>query len=185
MSDDPRLYFENRSKAVLKLRETKQPNPYPHKFHVEISISAFIKKYESLGEAERAEEVVTVAGRLHNIRSQSKGLIFYDLHGEGTAFVLNFLGLKIQIMASTQDSERDFAEVHGLLQRGDIVGVRGFPGKSKRGELSIFPKVKILVYALGYRSTYSLPANSSKSKLWIQRPRNALQNEISRPDYEQ
>ncbi|KAJ3346119.1 hypothetical protein HDU91_007135, partial [Kappamyces sp. JEL0680] len=128
--EDPQKYFENRSKAVLKLRETKEPNPYPHKFHVSVGIKAFIDKYSGLKEGEHAEEVVTVAGRLHNIRSQSKGLIFYDLHGEG---------LKIQIMASSQDSERDFAQVHGVLQRGDIVGVKGKPGKSKRGELSIFP----------------------------------------------
>ncbi len=91
------------------------------------------------------EVVVTVAGRLHNIRSQSKGLIFYDLHGEGRSslslsfLLLIFLGQKIQIMASSQDSERDFQIVHGILQRGDIVGVKGKPGKSKRGELSIFP----------------------------------------------
>ena len=26
------------------------------------------------------------------------------------------------------------------MKRGDIVGVEGFPGKSKKGELSIFPR---------------------------------------------
>lgn len=30
---DPRQYFEIRSRAINKLRETKEPNPYPHKFH--------------------------------------------------------------------------------------------------------------------------------------------------------
>lgn len=118
------------------MRETKEPNPYPHKFHVSVSIANYIKKYAALKEGERSTELVTVAGRLHNIRSQSKGLIFYDLHGEGQ---------KIQIMASSQDSERDFGLVHDILQRGDIVGVKGFPGRSKRGELSIFPKDIILL----------------------------------------
>ena len=33
-----------------------------------------------------------------------------------------------------------FAETHGRIKRGDIVGVTGFPGKTKRGELSIFPR---------------------------------------------
>eukprot|EP00842_Homolaphlyctis_polyrhiza_P004207 jgi/Hompol1/4788/HPOL_003883-RA len=134
---DPRMYFENRSKAIQKLRESQQPNPYPHKFHVSLSISGFIAKYSSLADGERIDtEQVTVAGRLHTIRTQSKGLIFYDLHGEGA---------KIQIMASSEDSEREFSEVHSLLQRGDIVGVRGYPGKSKRGELSIFPKDVVLL----------------------------------------
>ncbi|KAI8921727.1 hypothetical protein BC831DRAFT_475918 [Entophlyctis helioformis] len=129
---DPRMYFENRSKAILRMRETKQPNPYPYKFNVTVSLTDFIAKYTALADGERLDGVeVSVAGRLHNIRSQSKGLVFYDLHGEG---------VKIQIMASSQDSERDFTEVHSILHRGDIVGVRGVPGKSKRGELSIFPK---------------------------------------------
>ncbi|KAJ3321955.1 lysyl-tRNA synthetase [Boothiomyces sp. JEL0866] len=127
---DPRQYFENRSKAVLKMRETLEPNPYPNKFHVSISIPNYIKKYSPLADGQRVEESVTVAGRVHNIRSQGKGLVFYDLHSEG---------VKIQIMASAQDSEKDFNQVHSILQRGDIVGVRGYPGKSKKGELSIFP----------------------------------------------
>jgi lysyl-tRNA synthetase, class II len=42
-------------------------------------------------------------------------------------------------MASSQDTVGDFAAQHDILQRGDIIGVKGFPGKSKRGELSIFP----------------------------------------------
>ena len=128
---DPHLYFENRSKQILKLRETKQPDPYPHKFDVSVSLQRFIEKYSVIQDGQRLEEVVTVAGRLHNIRHQSKGLIFYDLHGEG---------VKIQIMAAAQDSDgQDFHQVHSLLQRGDIVGIKGVPGKSKRGELSIFP----------------------------------------------
>lgn len=74
------------------------------------------------------------------MRVQSKGLVFYDLHAEGT---------KIQIMASSQDAEGDFSKQHDCLQRGDIVGVTGSPGKSKRGELSIFPKsVKLLTPCL-------------------------------------
>lgn len=33
-----------------------------------------------------------------------------------------------------------FTAAHNDAKRGDIVGVQGFPGKSKKGELSIFPK---------------------------------------------
>ncbi len=29
---------------------------------------------------------------------------------------------------------------HNETKRGDIVGVVGYPGKSKKGELSIFPR---------------------------------------------
>ncbi len=33
-----------------------------------------------------------------------------------------------------------FQKLMNGVKRGDIVGIQGFPGKSKRGELSIFPK---------------------------------------------
>jgi len=136
---DPRLYFENRCKTVLALRESKSPNPYPHKFHVGISIPAYIEKYSNLKPGEHLTEIVSVAGRLHNMRSSGNKLKFYELHAEGT---------KIQIMSAIQDYESGDAEyekIHSLLRRGDIVGVRGVPGKSKRGELSIFPKEIILL----------------------------------------
>ncbi|KAJ7562548.1 hypothetical protein O6H91_03G073900 [Diphasiastrum complanatum] len=35
--------------------------------------------------------------------------------------------------------EAEFVKHHAGVKRGDIVGIHGFPGKSKRGELSIFP----------------------------------------------
>lgn len=125
------MYFENRSKAISKLRENPETYPFPHKFHVSMSLPAFIEKYAHLEAGAHLDEVVTVAGRIHTARSSGNKLKFYDLHAEGT---------KVQIMAQFQDSERDFVSVHKNLRRGDIVGIKGYPGKSKKGELSIFPK---------------------------------------------
>lgn len=34
---------------------------------------------------------------------------------------------------------QQFSEVHSMIRRGDVVGVRGHPGRSKKGELSLFP----------------------------------------------
>ncbi|CAG8542315.1 42_t:CDS:2, partial [Acaulospora colombiana] len=128
---NPNQYFEIRSKSIQKLREARNPSPYPHKFHVDLSIPAFIEKYSHLDPGQHLDDVVQIAGRIHNKRASGTKLRFYDLHGEG---------VKIQVMAQAQDSEQDFIETHGTIRRGDIVGVRGCPGKSKRGELSIFPK---------------------------------------------
>ncbi|RCH83270.1 lysyl-tRNA synthetase [Rhizopus stolonifer] len=130
---NPNQYFEMRSKAINKLRENPNPEPYPHKFHVEMSLPEFIEKFNKLEAGDRLDDqVITLAGRIHNKRASGAKLRFYDLHGEG---------VKIQIMASLQDNEgEDYAEIHDLLRRGDVVGVKGVPGKTKRGELSIFPK---------------------------------------------
>ncbi|KAI8336031.1 lysyl-tRNA synthetase [Blakeslea trispora] len=130
---NPNQYFELRSKAINKLRQDANPEPYPHKFQVELSLPEFIEKFNKLEAGDRLDDQeITVAGRIHNKRASGAKLRFYDLHGEGT---------KIQIMASLQDNEGDdYAQIHDLLRRGDIVGVKGVPGKTKRGELSIFPK---------------------------------------------
>ena len=36
-------------------------------------------------------------------------------------------------------SAEEFDKINEKLKRGDIIGVRGYPGKSKKGELSIMP----------------------------------------------
>ncbi|KAE8729768.1 Lysine--tRNA ligase [Hibiscus syriacus] len=73
-------------------------------------------------------------------RASSSKLFFYDLHG-GSA--------KVQVMADASSKsgldEAEFARFRSTVKRGDIVGVTGFPGKTKRGGLSIFPKSFIVL----------------------------------------
>lgn len=45
---DPRMYYENRSKAVKALLESNSPNPYPHKFEVTYDDKQFVKDYEHI-----------------------------------------------------------------------------------------------------------------------------------------
>lgn len=139
----PNQYFEIRSRAINKLRETKSPNPYPHKFDVKNKISEMISIYGSLQKGETKPDVeVRVAGRIHGIRASGSMLRFYDLRAEG---------VKIQIMAQAQDAVSDYLAQHEHLRRGDIIGIVGYPGKtnpSKKenpGELSIFAKEVVLL----------------------------------------
>ena len=127
-----------RSRAIQKLRETRNPDPYPHKFNVTMSLTDFIAKYaDKLEPGAQLPDEVSLAGRLHNMRASGQKLRFYDLHGEG---------VKVQIMAQLQDhTDGDFLAAHDLLRRGDVVGVTGFPAKTKKGELSIVPRsIKLL-----------------------------------------
>ncbi|KAJ2035618.1 lysyl-tRNA synthetase [Coemansia sp. RSA 922] len=127
----PNQYFEIRSKAVDRMRE-EGPYPYPHKFDVSMSVPEFIEKFSGMKSGESNPDVeITLAGRIHTMRASSAKLRFYDLYSEG---------VKVQIMAAVQHAERDFAAAHDVLRRGDIVGVRGFPGMTNKGELSIFPR---------------------------------------------
>jgi len=71
-------------------------------------------------------------------RSGGKGLVFYDLYADGA---------KVQVFADARnfsDCQGDgglekFMKLMNEAKRGDLVGVKGKPGKTKRGELSIFP----------------------------------------------
>ncbi|SPP77991.1 lysine--tRNA ligase isoform X1 [Drosophila guanche] len=135
----PNEYFKLRSAAVQELKLSPDTHPYPHKFNVSISLENFIEQYASLTDGETLENVtLSVAGRVHAIRESGAKLIFYDLRGEG---------VKLQVMASAKSykPEAAFEPDTAKLRRGDIIGVKGHPGKTKKGELSIMPtEIKLL-----------------------------------------
>lgn len=55
-------YFENRLKVLASLKATGA-NPYPHKFHVSISVVDYVKEYGGLGDGEHLKDVeVSLAG---------------------------------------------------------------------------------------------------------------------------
>lgn len=126
-------YRESRREALSGVAEV-----YPHSWRVTDSVGDLIARYGGLGDGERDEGVeVRIAGRVKTKRISGKKLRFYGIAGNGS---------DIQLMCSLNDHEGDdFAAVHNNINRGDIVGVRGIVGKSKRGELSVFPReVKLL-----------------------------------------
>ncbi|KAM4614304.1 lysine--tRNA ligase isoform 1-T1 [Discoglossus pictus] len=134
---DPNQYYKIRTQAVQQLKGTKN-DPYPHKFHVDMSLTDFVQKYSNLQTGDHLTEVVSVAGRIHAKRISGGKLIFYDLRAEGT---------KLQVMANSKfyKSEEEFASINNRLRRGDILGVKGNPGKTKKGELSIIPQEMTLL----------------------------------------
>jgi lysyl-tRNA synthetase class 2 len=55
-------YFRLRSQAVAQLKQTDE-HPYPHKFHVSISLAEFIETYNHLSDGEILDGTeVSVAG---------------------------------------------------------------------------------------------------------------------------
>ena len=136
---DPTKYFENRLASVNKAMESGV-NMYPHKFEVQYSLPDFIEKYSYAKDGEHLEsEICTVAGRVILKRASGKKLFFYTLQGEGK---------QIQVMASEAfyaAGPEAFQEITGAIRRGDIIGIKGFPGRSKRGEFSIFPTELIIL----------------------------------------
>ncbi|KAH7392287.1 hypothetical protein DE146DRAFT_662159 [Phaeosphaeria sp. MPI-PUGE-AT-0046c] len=141
---NPNQYFEIRSNKINALRASKQPNPYPHKFHVNYQLADFVRDYSHLkkGETEPDKEI-RIGLRVITQRSASNALHFYVCKAEGTS---------IQVMCQLQEAKSDtpFEKQHENIQRGDIIGVIGFPGRTSpkkggEGELSIFAREVILL----------------------------------------
>ena len=138
---DPTQYRENRVAEMAEIRASGR-EPYPHKWPVTGTIRSVVEKYAGIvvnGEKVEGVEVV-LAGRAKSKRESGKAMVFYDLYQES---------VKIQVMSVAQDwqvgDQVSFGQAHGEIRRGDIIGVRGVVGKSKRGELSIFPsEVRLL-----------------------------------------
>jgi len=130
---DPTAYKANRE-AMVAAMQKDGVDPYPHKFHVDYRLPDYCAEFDPKTKAgERIEETqVSVAGRIVSSRGQGK-LLFYDLRGDGS---------KLQVMSDLKTFDGDeeaFFAIHRSIRRGDVIGVKGFPGKSKNGELSIFP----------------------------------------------
>lgn len=120
----PNQYFEIRSRTINKLRETKDPNPYPHKFQVTYDIAKFADEFGYLKSGETArDKVIQVGARVFTKRSSGSKLFFYDVRNEG---------VKVQVMCQAQEAKEggvSFEAQHEHLRRGDIIGIVGFPGR--------------------------------------------------------
>ncbi|KAI9875765.1 MAG: lysyl-tRNA synthetase [Pleopsidium flavum] len=140
----PNQYYEIRCGKIQKLRQSKNPNPYPHKFQVNTDLRVFLKKYESLKTGEQLTDVeVRIAGRIYTKRASGSKLVFYDIRAEG---------VKVQVMCQSQEATGNvpFEAQHEHLRRGDIIGIIGYPGRTAprnrpEGELSIFARQVILL----------------------------------------
>ena len=132
---DPSQYHAARL-AHVAAKKASGANPYPHKWAVTMSVPEFVAEFgTSIEPGQQLEgREVSLAGRVYAKRASGSKLLFYDLRGEGA---------KVQVMADLRSSEladeAAFAALHDEVRRGDIVGARGRPGKSLKGELSLFP----------------------------------------------
>ena len=127
-------YYEQRMQDIQILKN-KNIDPYPH-FYLKTNTIKQLRVYQDqLENGEHKEDlIISTTGRVILKRASGKKLVFYTLEDD------NF---SIQIMASGTfytDDTLSFNEINSIIHRGDIIGVKGFIGKSKKGELSIFPQ---------------------------------------------
>ena len=113
----------------LKALKEKGINPYPSAaFEVNAHSKDILEKHQGLQAGEhREDEKASLAGRLMTIRDMGKSCFAHLQDAQG----------RIQIYVR-KDSVGDQAyEVFKLMDLGDIIGVKGFPFKTKTGEVSV------------------------------------------------
>ncbi len=122
--------------ARLQYINNKQSNnevTYPYYFATTKTFQEYVDTYSCLEPGEHREETVeSVAGRVIEIRTTGK-LTFITAQS-------NNCTLQFMIKQDIIDNPDNYKDLVSNVARGDIVGVTGFVGKSKKGELSLFVK---------------------------------------------
>ncbi|KAM3586712.1 hypothetical protein VKS41_001769 [Umbelopsis sp. WA50703] len=126
-------------KAVRQLEfQSNNVNAYPRLATAPdnaplMRISEIKQKWETvLEKAQKADQQVTLTGRIISKRESSSKLVFYDVMSDGDV---------LQVVASKSTytgSLESFAQINKILCRGDIIAVSGLPGKTNYGQLSVY-----------------------------------------------
>lgn len=122
---------------------------YPGRPHGRTSIPAFVSSFSPLltpgqrllpaeSSSPSAEPVILCGRIVSKIRKFAKdSLVFFHIESEGG---------RVQVLADKSLSGAgDFASQHDKLERGDVIQVSGFPGKTKTGELSLLTTHTVLL----------------------------------------
>jgi lysyl-tRNA synthetase, class II len=138
IEDSNRNYYKNRVEQLTS--NLNKFECYPHKFEVTFQLNEFREKFSNLKDNESIEDMIlSVAGRIISKRSSSSKLFFFTIKGNGET-------LQIMSNFNLYENKEEFFELNdSILKRGDIVGVTGYPTRTKTGELSIVPKKLILL----------------------------------------
>ena len=120
-------FDQNRIEELDQLRREGYPL-YPPVFERKDRIREIREKFSAVGH-ERSEERVVTAGRLYTVRNHGK-TIFADLGDERA---------RIQLYIRKNDiGEAHFDFFSRYIERGDIIGIGGYPFRTKLGELTIW-----------------------------------------------
>jgi len=112
---------------------------YPHTWKITEKIENIIKNFNYIENGARLTVTdYSIMGRILQKRMSSKKLVFYTISIDGIEFQI------ISDLNSYQN-EKTFYEIHELTKLGDVIGVQGYIGKGKRGELSLFPRELVIL----------------------------------------
>lgn len=131
------LRAEKRKK--LKSLRDNGIDPFPHNFKKDAQTSKIKTDFDRLAMGESDTQVFTLAGRLMTLRDMGKAA-FFNLQDESG---------QIQVYVRLEELGEADRTAFSLVDIGDIIGIKGFPFRTKKGELSVHIKeFKILCKTL-------------------------------------
>ena len=115
-------------------------NPYEHRFERTHKIKEIVDKYSKIKSDEKLKKAkVAIAGRIRSLRR----------HGGGSFADLEDFSGKVQLWTSLDTVGKEVYDLFEKIDVGDIVGIKGFVFKTKKGELSIWvEEFKLLTKSL-------------------------------------
>jgi len=125
--------------ATIKAKFPEWQGPYaPHRVTPTHTFEEYVEAYGGLESGARLEDVphITLCGRVVRRRDASSKLYFIDFEGMSSSAPV-FTPITLQIICSEQRLSPLAHAVAKAIRQGDWIAVKGFPGKSKTGELSI------------------------------------------------
>jgi len=135
---------EVRRRRIEEVEELRKMGiePYPYRFEKTHTTMDVRRKYEEtlkVGEV-KEDEKLSVAGRVMSIRHHGKSSFFHIKDSTG----------RVQIYINKQAvGDEKFKVFKKYVNIGDVVGIKGFPFKSRTGELTVFAEdFRILSKAL-------------------------------------
>jgi len=131
--DEPKeLTDEDFLKMRMNQFEELRINPFPHYFETNYHLRNFEKDFGYLKNDESVQDkTLSLIGRIILKRTSSKKLHFYTIESDGK---------ELQVLVTENYYQgSNFYDITQIISRGDIIGINGFPHRSKRGELSIIP----------------------------------------------
>ena len=106
---------------------------YPNYWETTRDIKEIIKEFDNIEPGTRLKDKFeSIIGRIMLKRASGKKLYFYTI-------LVNDHNFQIMSDLKSFNNEDDFNKVNSSIYRGDIVGVKGYIAKTKKGELSIVP----------------------------------------------
>ncbi|HCZ06228.1 MAG: lysyl-tRNA synthetase, class [Thermotogota bacterium] len=142
------MSLEARQQRLQEIEELRRLGiePYPYRFERTHNTEEIRKAFDQRLEAGQTleSERVSTAGRVMALRKHGKSIFFVlqDFHGTIQGYI-----------RKKEAGDEVFKRFDDFVNIGDHIGIRGFPFKSKTGELTVF----VLEYEILSKSLRTLP----------------------------